>query len=828
MFWFLSCAHLPLSSESRETTYAIQRESLTFEQRELQFTSPLKISDDLPQNLVEHFIDVFGDKPDVWKPRPPRTPTSFIKPQMIRQVRQKKNLEGNDAKSQVIVKKHIELRPSPHHSTPQIEVPHVLFHEKTYVWLVHSDPHRVLNWNISWNDQQYQYTTLSDHLGNTHIDFTLQSSKQTSSVLSIEIDHGSTEKITSEHLVLPTDILVEPFIQGNSLNINVAKLTVPSEVPTLNSMYISYLYRNKERQCKIPCPVKKIQRQQPSQITVNILDQLNRQTQHDFLWPTLDPIHPIHSIEKPDSKPEISTRLSLQLPKVAHASDRFEGWIVIENPEKTSKKVDIIVLDKKRQNILLKGRYKIEESLQKIPIKNISMNTTEVSLFYAIDNDNYTSIDHVIDLQQDFRTVQKNIPFQVYLDKDGDRKSIQFHFSDQEWGYVFFSRYEHIDVLFQALQWMNLPSTLDIQWQRLLLGSLIWEDLYYGDVPLFEQFRNQVAQDHKDLLSHIRSGLDDPYVFLALLVAQERGFYIPFDVFTIIKAQTGIHQSSPIHLYLQFLLASTSVQIKTPKDIAQDLYQKATPSEKIWLIPILYTTKNDDLIAELNSKIIPYLSTTERGALLMTLRKVKDMYNISYQLHRDLREDTFWELVGHAFFLQRKRKYKDSDIEIDIRENYKHILDGTVRLDNFNYVTYEKLQTQSSDVRITLTGNGVIRGGALSFIEEKKEAVGVPIDLKISSTSSNINLQDGILQVEQNDLISFTYTSTAPDMYIPPNALLYPIQNDMRLEDSQKYHTTQIYRALFCGEAYLPSASVYIDDKIGYSQSLRIKVLCDT
>ena len=53
---------------------------------------------------------------------------------------------------------------------------------------MHSDPHRVLNWNISWNDQRYQYTTLSDHLGNTHIDFTLQSPKQTSSVLSIEID----------------------------------------------------------------------------------------------------------------------------------------------------------------------------------------------------------------------------------------------------------------------------------------------------------------------------------------------------------------------------------------------------------------------------------------------------------------------------------------------------------------------------------------------------------------------------------------------------------------------------------------------------------------
>ena len=69
MFWFLSCAHLPLSSESRETTYAIQKDNLIFEQKDLLFTSPLKISDDLPQNLVEHFVDVFADKPDVWKPR---------------------------------------------------------------------------------------------------------------------------------------------------------------------------------------------------------------------------------------------------------------------------------------------------------------------------------------------------------------------------------------------------------------------------------------------------------------------------------------------------------------------------------------------------------------------------------------------------------------------------------------------------------------------------------------------------------------------------------------------------------------------------------------
>ena len=170
-----------------------------------------------------------------------------------------------------------------------------------------------------------------------------------------------------------------------------------------------------------------------------------------------------------------------------------------------------------------------------------------MSLFYTIDNDNYTSIDHVIDLQQDFRTVQKNIPFQVYLDKDRDRKSIQFHFFQPRVGICFFSRYEHIDVLFQALQWMILPSTLDIQWQRLLLGSLIWEDLYYGDVPLFEQFRTQVAQDHKDLLSHIRSGLDDPYVFLALLVAQERGFTFPLTYLQLSKHKP---KCTNLHLYI--------------------------------------------------------------------------------------------------------------------------------------------------------------------------------------------------------------------------------------------------------------------------------------
>ena len=100
---------------------------------------------------------------------------------------------------------------------------------------------------------------------------------------------------------------------------------------------------------------------------------------------------------------------------------------------------------------------------------------------------------------------------------------------------------------------MDLPSTINIQWQRLLLGSLIWEDLYYGDVPILEQFRNQVAQDHKDLLSHIRSGLDDPYVVFSLSCKVKRGFYIPFDVFTLIKTQTEMHQSSPIHLYSQSL-----------------------------------------------------------------------------------------------------------------------------------------------------------------------------------------------------------------------------------------------------------------------------------
>ena len=824
----MSCAHLPLSTESREITHAIQKDILVFEQRELIFTSPSKISDDLPQNLIEPFSDVFGDKPDVWKPKPPRTPRSFIEPQMIRHVHQKKTLQKNNAISQAVLKKTIELQPSLHKTAPRVEIPHILFQEETSVWIVKSDPHRVLNWNISWNEQQYKHTTLSDHLGNTYIDFILQSPKSISSMLSIEIDDGSTEKIISEHVVLPTDIHVEPIIQEKLLHLDIGKITDPNDTPTLNSMYISYPYRDKIRRCQVPCAVKKLQRHQPNQITVHLLDQFNRQTQQTFIWPSLDPIQPIHSVKQHPSKPNISTKISLQIPQAVHASDQFEGWIVIENPENTSKYVDIIVLDNKRQDILLQGRYHINEPFQKISLQGIPTNTTDVSLYYAIDNKNHTSIHHSIELRQDVRTIQKNIPFQVYLDPDRDRKNIQFLFSNQEWGYIFFSRYEHIDVLCQTLQWVDLPSTIDVQWQRLLLGSLIWEDLYYGNIPIFEQFRDQVAQDHKDLLTHIRSGFDNPYVLLALLVAQERGFYIPFDVFKIIKIQTSKHQSSAIHLYLQFLLSSTSVQTEIPKDLAKKLYKKATPSEKIWLIPILYRTQNEDLLMELNSKIIPYLSTTEKGILLMTLRKVKDMYNTSYQLHRDLKENHFWDLVGHTFFLQRKRKYNDSDIEIDIRENYKHILDGTVRLDNFHYVTYEKLQPQSSDVRITFSGKGMIRGGVLSFIEEKQEPVGIPVDLEISSTSSKISLQNGVLHVGRNDLISFTYTSTTPNIYIPPNALLYPIQEHIQIEDKHhKYHTTQIYKALFCGEAYMPGASVYLNDNIGYSQSLHIKVLCD-
>ena len=164
MFWFLSCAHIPLPSESREITPAIQKDILVFEQRELIFTSPSKISDDLPQNLIEHFSDIFGDKPDIWKPKPPRTPRSFIEPQMIRHVHQKKTLQTNNATSQVVLKKTIALQPSLHKTVPRVEIPHILFQEETSVWFVKSDPHRVLNWNISWNDQQYKHTTLSDHL----------------------------------------------------------------------------------------------------------------------------------------------------------------------------------------------------------------------------------------------------------------------------------------------------------------------------------------------------------------------------------------------------------------------------------------------------------------------------------------------------------------------------------------------------------------------------------------------------------------------------------------------------------------------------------------
>ena len=155
----MSCTHLHLSTESREITPAFQKDIIIFEQRDLLFTSPSKISDDIPKNLVEHFSDVFGDKPDIWKPKPPRTPRSFIKPQIIRNVHQKKDLQTNNALSQVVLKKTIELQPSLHKIVPHVEIPHILFQDKTSVWVVKSDPHRVLNWNISWNDQQYKHIT---------------------------------------------------------------------------------------------------------------------------------------------------------------------------------------------------------------------------------------------------------------------------------------------------------------------------------------------------------------------------------------------------------------------------------------------------------------------------------------------------------------------------------------------------------------------------------------------------------------------------------------------------------------------------------------------
>ena len=52
-------------------------------------------------------------------------------------------------------------------------------------------------------------------------------------------------KITSEHLVLPTDILVEPFVQDNSLDVNVAKLTVPSEILYIESNVLSFIQISK-------------------------------------------------------------------------------------------------------------------------------------------------------------------------------------------------------------------------------------------------------------------------------------------------------------------------------------------------------------------------------------------------------------------------------------------------------------------------------------------------------------------------------------------------------------------------------------------------------
>ena len=47
---------------------------------------------------------------------------------------------------------------------------------------------------------------------------------------------------------------------------------------------------------------------------------------------------------------------------------------------------------------------------------------------------------------------------------------------------MFFFEFEHIDVLFQTLQWMNLPATIDVQWQRSY--SAVW----YGKISTMAMF----------------------------------------------------------------------------------------------------------------------------------------------------------------------------------------------------------------------------------------------------------------------------------------------------------------------------------------------------
>ena len=101
----------------------------------------------------------------------------------------------------------------------------------------------------------------------------------------------------------------------------------------------------------------------------------------------------------------------------------------------------------------------------------------------------------------------------------------------------------------------------------------------------------------------------------------------------------------------------------------------------------------------------------------------------------------------------------------------------------------------------------MIRGGVLSFIEEKEESVG-------SYRSQNIinifeyQFTRWDITVEQNDLISLAYTSTTPDVYIPPNAFISNI-NYMPKGDLKNTIQHKFIRLLFVGRP-IHQVQVYI------------------
>ena len=836
MFWLFSCIHIPISQQDQiYESDLFLKDIVLFEQLPRNYPTPQIISEDFPQTILQNFSDTFGEQPEVWTPRPPPIPTIFVQPTMIAQVL-KKEIAINDSAItfEIVEEKDFTENTIPRKKTQaplkQIHIPEQLFQQEHTSWLFQSTPRTLITWNLLWQGSHYEYKMVTDQFGYVEIDFFIDSQKKIADVLQIEIQTASAKQ-SVKRIVYPNPYRAQPKISDKILDVDIFDIITNQKTTSLPSIWISYEDRKRQaqKQCNHPCTIKKIQRHKPTYLSISHTDALQREQKELFSWPELQSISELENIKTTNDTSNVKqSNIQLYLPPTIHASDHFEGWLVLENLEHINTPIDIVVYDDKRQKTLIQGSFSVNASVMTIPITNIDPYTTELSLYYTKQGE-FAHKSYELTIQQEVQNINQNIPWEVYLAEPDMRQSLRFLFSEEEWGSIFFSRYEYIDILFYLLQWLDAPSTIEVQWQRLLLGSLVWEGLYYGQIPIFDNFRSQVAEDHQILIENITQGLEDPYVFLALLVAQERGFYVPYPVLEKIKSSIEKHENSAIHLYLQFLLCNSSQYIQNPTASAEILFQKATPSEKIWLVPIIYKTNTEDLAEELNTNILPFLSTEEKGQLVMTLRKVKEMYNSSFFIRQGLQYDSFWELVGTTFFLQRRKKYPDTEIEIDIRENYSHILDGIVRSDNYNYITYIKSQkNKPTDIRITLTGQGMLRGGTLSFVEIPRSGSGIPIELQIQSNSQKTSFHNDVLEIPLHDLISFSYVTSIPYLYIPPTSLLVPIQDATQERINKQYKTSQLFQAAFCGDAYVPSATTFDNGKIGYSKSFHIRVICET